>query len=159
VCASIDKSHDPKLPIRVLRIARRSETDSNGAPIRSPSRFVAACLVASQVAACAGAHPDGSPAPSTPITVTVSNNGGLDVDIYAVGSGGRYHLGVVPTDVTTTIYLPSYIASSSRLRLFVQPVSGSTWWTPSLQVHPGDNTVLQLSSPPQLSTFAIDSAY
>jgi hypothetical protein len=127
--------------------------------MRSLFVILATCLLTSEIAACASHRPGGGPTLSTPITVTVTNTGDHDADIYASGSGGRYHLGFVPTGVTAKMYVPSYIVSSGRLRLFVRPVGGSRWWTPALQVGPGAHTVLQVSSPAQFSTFAVvDSA-
>jgi len=123
--------------------------------VRSLFRLATVWLVPSTIAACAHGRPDHSPSPTTPITVSISNNGTLDADITASGSGGRYHLGLVPAEAAATLYLPSYVVSSGALRLFVQPVGGSMWWTPVVHVQPGANAVLQLSSPIEQSTFGV----
>jgi hypothetical protein len=124
--------------------------------MRSLSRLAAACLVVGSLpAGCAQHRPDEAPGPSTPIMAIVANDAGLDADVYAVGSGGRYHLGVVPVGVTATLYIPSYIVGSGTLRLFVHRPSASEWWTPAVHVRPGDQTELQLTSPIQRSTFGV----
>jgi hypothetical protein len=117
-----------------------------------------ACLAASAIAGCAGGRPGGGPAPSAPIVIAVSNDGDFEADIYADGSGGRYHLGLVPTGVTAKLYLPSYIVGSGTLRLFVRRVGAPEWWTPAVKVQPGDSAALQLTSPVDASTLTVGPA-
>jgi hypothetical protein len=122
---------------------------------RSTLSFALLC-VAAAAGGCARGHPSGGPSAATPIIVTVSNGGTLDADISAAGSGGQYHLGRVPVDATATLYLPAYVVSTGTVRVFVQPVDGDRWWTPTLHVEPGSSVVLELSSPIQQSTLRVD---
>lgn len=100
------------------------------------------------VAACRSGAPRGPEEMVPPTTLRVDNQGFADMNIYALRSGGeRIRLGRVTGHTVEVFTLPSYIATSGRLRFLADPIgSNRTPVSDEISVTPGDQ--LNLVIPP-----------
>jgi hypothetical protein len=107
----------------------------------SPSRCLAAVLVAAGIAACAH-NPPPRPELGTPqanVLVTVTNQNVNDVDVFISISGVRQRLGTVVSQGTGNFEVPwDRIGPASHVQLLASPIgSPGAYRTGSLALQPG----------------------
>jgi hypothetical protein len=83
--------------------------------------------------------------PIGPVTVVVTNQNLLDVNVFAVGGSQTARLGTVSTHATQTFEIPRNLFVARGLRLLMDPVgSGQGMLTDEVQVSPGDTVSLTI---------------
>ena len=92
---------------------------------------------------------DGSADPSlktvAPATITVQNQNGLDLVVYAVNGAQRQRLGMVTSLGTSTFRIPRTAMSNGEVRLLVDPVgSNQAYLNDPIAVQPGQRVSLDV---------------
>lgn len=104
------------------------------------------------VAACSNNSSAGAGGMATPreaTTLTVQNQGSLDMTIYAIRGpvGQRIRLGMATSNSTTNLVIPSNLlfGAATSLRFIADPIGGVRNSVSSeILVSPGDNVTLQI---------------
>ena len=100
-------------------------------------------LVLALVAVASGCARAGPPQASTPAieaiaTARITNNGWLDVNVYAARSGARQRLGTVTGQNTAVFELPHSFIASRGLQIFIDAIgSPQTYQTDLIPAGPG----------------------
>ena len=91
------------------------------------------------------------------VTVAVSNDNWMDVDVFVMVGDTRYRLGTVTTSQVKTFDLPSQAASSNLVRLMADPVgSREIFVSDFLTVTDGDRVTLTVANHLPQSTYAVE---
>lgn len=93
----------------------------------------------------------------TPSMLKVTNNNGLDMDIYAVRTGQHVHLGMVTAFTTATLQLPEQIASPGDEVRFLADALGSraAYYSDPITITRGDQVQLTIEPDLNISNLAI----
>lgn len=81
-----------------------------------------------------------------PVSVHVTDDNLLDVDVYAVGHGEELWLGRATSLTPTTFRLPEWFANHGAMRILVDPVGASRrYYSDPVFVHRGEELDLMVS--------------
>lgn len=115
-------------------------------------------IASGSLAACSrGPTPGRVPAPDDPGTrVTVDNNNWLDVVVYAVRSGARFRLGMVPGLSSETLRVPPGLGVDGTVSLLVDPIGSNIMYaTDQITVAPGQRVELTVRNRLSMSSFSV----
>lgn len=108
--------------------------------------------------ACAGASQAGGPSPGMQdiTTARITNNGWLDVNVYAARGGSRQRLGMVTGQNTETFRLPRYLVDARGVRLLIDPIgSPQGYQTDLISVAPGQQIELVVQQRISMSHYSV----
>ena len=99
----------------------------------------------------ASARPD-----SAPVSLTVTNQNWLDVDVFAIRGSTRYRLGAVSGNSSATLRIPSSLIARGELQLMADPVGSNDVYVSDL-IPVAPDQALQLTVAPRMrmSTYAV----
>ena len=102
--------------------------------------------------------PASAPVAQAPrVTVSVSNENWLDVNVYVMVGSARYRLGSVVTAETRVFDLPGQAIASSQVRLVADPVgSRDVFVSDVLSVSDGDQIMLRVANRLPQSSYAVE---
>jgi hypothetical protein len=108
--------------------------------------------------ACARAGQPGTQGPSVEdiTTARVTNNGWLDVTVYALRGGSRQRLGTVTGQNTQVFRLPRNLVDARGVRLFIDPIgSPQGYRTDFIAVAPGQQIDLVVQPRISMSHYSL----
>jgi hypothetical protein len=108
--------------------------------------------------ACARAGQAGDPSPSRQdvTTARVTNNGWLDVNVYASRGGSRQRLGMVTGQNSQVFRLPQHLIDARGVRLFIDPIGSSHGYSTELiAVAPGQQIELVVQHRISMSHYTV----
>ena len=123
--------------------------------IRHP---LAVLVAATVLAACAsgGASRTSSNPALQPISLTVTNQNWLDVDVFVMHGGSRYRIGEVGGNGSATLSIPSGFVMNGQVQLLADPIgSNETYLTEMISVAPDENVQLTVAPRLRMSSFAV----
>ena len=101
--------------------------------------IVVVVLLASTIGCARSVQSAGdAPAVQEPVTARITNNGWLDVNVYASRSGLRLRLGTVTGQRTEVFRLPRSLVDAPGLTILIDPIGSPQWYqTDLIPVGPG----------------------
>ena len=108
--------------------------------------------------ACTRAGQAGDPSPSMQdiTTARVTNNGWLDVNVYASRGGSRQRLGMVTGQSSQVFRFPRHFIDARGVRLFIDPIgSAQGYSTELIAVAPGQQIELVVQQRISMSHYAV----
>jgi hypothetical protein len=108
--------------------------------------------------ACARAGQPGNPSPSMQdfTTARITNNGWLDVNVYASRGGSRQRLGMVTGQNSEVFRLPRHLVDARGVRLLIDPIgSPHGYQTELISVAPGQQIELVVQQRISMSHYAV----
>jgi len=112
---------------------------------------------ATLLAACAsGASRIANNPELQPISLTVTNQNWLDVDVFVVHDGSRYRIGQVGGNGAATLSIPSSLIVNGQVQLLADPIGSSdTYLTDKISVAPDEKVQLTVAPRMRMSSFAV----
>jgi len=109
------------------------------------------------LAACAsGANRVSSNPELQPISLTVTNQNWLDVDVFVVHGTTRYRVGEVGGNGSATLSIPSSLVVNGQVQLLADPVgSTETYLSDMITVAPDEKVQLTVAPRMRMSSFAV----
>lgn len=123
--------------------------------IRLHSAVLGAAMLLS---ACASGAKQGvsSNLESKPISLTVTNQNWLDVDIFAVRGGSRYRLGAVGGNSSATLRIPAAAMVRGEVQLMADPIgSNDVYMTEVISIAPDEQLQLTVAPRMRMSSYAV----
>lgn len=115
-----------------------------------------AMLLAAVACARAGQAGDRSPSVQAITTARITNNGWLDVNVYASHGGSRQRLGMVTGQNTQVFRLPRNILDARGVQLFIDPIgSPHGYQTELISVAPGQEIALVVQQRISMSHYSV----
>lgn len=113
-------------------------------------RLLLLALAASLLAPACGQRTGGGPAPSpgdSPVRVEVTNDFALPVEIYVVGSGINYRVGMVHPGMSGSFQIPPAMVGNGSVEFQARPAnSGNPYRSGQLLLAPGRVVVLRVAA-------------
>lgn len=122
---------------------------------RHPLAVLGAALL---LAACASGVNRGvsSELESEPISVTVTNQNWLDVDVFVMQGDSRYRIGQVNGNGSATLRIPSGLIVHGEVQLMADPVgSDDRYVTETISVAPDEKLQLTIAPRMRMSSYAV----
>ena len=112
---------------------------------------------ATLLAACAsGASRISSRAELQPISLTVTNQNWLDVNVFVVEGNSRFRVGQVGGNGSAMLSIPSSLVVNGQVRLLADPIGSSdTYMTDMISVAPDEKVQLTVAPRMRMSSFAV----
>jgi hypothetical protein len=112
---------------------------------------------ATLLAACASGASRISGRPGLqPVSLTVTNQNWLDVDVFVVRGGNRIRIGEVSGNGSATLSIPSSLVVNGQVQLLADPVgSNDTYTTDMISVAPDEKVQLTVAPRMRMSSFAV----
>ena len=113
---------------------------------------------ATLLAACASCakHGVSSELAAQPISVDVTNENWLDVDVFVVRGNSRYRLGTVGGNGSATLNIPASVTVHGEFQLMADPIgSKDIYVTDRITVTPDQMVQLTLAPRMRMSSFAV----
>lgn len=112
---------------------------------------------ATLLAACAsGASRISSDPELQPISLTVTNQNWLDVDVFVLNGDSRYRIGQVGGNGSATLSIPSSLLMHGQVRLLADPIgSNDTYTTDMISVARDEKVQLTVAPRMRMSSFAV----
>ncbi|HEX5077376.1 MAG TPA: hypothetical protein VFW03_29455 [Gemmatimonadaceae bacterium] len=112
---------------------------------------------ATLLAACASGASRISSSPGLqPISLTVTNQNWLDVDVFVLHGGSRYRLGQVGGSGSATLSIPSGFITNGQVQLMADPIgSNDVFITDQISVAPDEKVELTVAPRMRMSSFAV----
>lgn len=123
--------------------------------IRHPLAVLGAATL---LAACAsgGASRISSNPALQPISLTVTNQNWLDVNVFVMHGNSRYRIGQVGGNGSATLSIPSGLIMNGQVQLLADPVGSSdTYLTDMISVAPDEKVQLTVAPRMRMSSFAV----
>jgi hypothetical protein len=109
------------------------------------------------LSACAsGANRASSGLESAPVSLTVTNQNWLDVDVFVLRGTTRYRLGAVGGNSSATLRIPSNLIARGELQLMADPIgSNDVYVSDVIPVAPDQSLQLTVAPRMRMSTYAV----
>jgi hypothetical protein len=93
---------------------------------------------------------------STPVSLTVTNQNWLDVDIFVLRGSTRYRLGAVGGNSSATLSIPTSLTARGEIQLLADPVgSNDVYVSGAISISPDQTVELTLAPRIRMSSYAI----
>lgn len=124
--------------------------------LRSRLALTATMILISTASGCASAS-TARAGTSEPVTLEVTNNNSLDVDVYVMADGFTTRLGTVTTAQSRTFRLPDTATSALSVRLIADPIGslGGYFSDPVTGIGPGVTISLTVGADLGMSHFSV----
>jgi hypothetical protein len=126
--------------------------------VRNIRHHCAVLSAAALLAACASGAKGGvsSALEAEPISVSVTNQNWLDVDVFVVHGGSRYRIGEVGGNTSATLSIPSSLIVHGEIQLMADPVgSDDRYTTGTISVMPDQRLQLTVAPRMRMSSYAV----
>jgi hypothetical protein len=125
--------------------------------VRTIRHHLAALGAATLLVACAsGASRVSSNPEQRPISLTVTNQNWLDVDVFVVNGTSRYRIGEVGGNGSATLSIPVSLLVNGQVQLLADPVgSNDIFVTDLFTVAPDEQVQLTVAPRMRMSSFAV----
>ena len=113
---------------------------------------------ATLLAACASGANRGvsSELEAQPISLSVTNQNWLDVDVFVLRGTSRYRIGEVGGNTSATFSIPSSLIVRGEVRLMADPVgSDDRYVTETISVAPDEKVQLTVAPRMRMSSYAV----
>jgi hypothetical protein len=109
------------------------------------------------LSACAsGGNRTSAGVDSAPVSLTVTNQNWLDVDVFVIRGTSRYRLGAVGGNSSATLRIPSSLIARGELQLMADPVgSNDVYVSDVIPVAPDQSLQLTVAPRMRMSTYAV----
>ncbi len=115
-----------------------------------------AMLLAAMACVRAGQAGDPSPRQQDITTARITNNGWLDVNVYAARGSSRRRLGMVTSQNSEVFRLPRHLVDARGLRLLIDPIgSPQGYSTELIAVAPGQQIELVVQQRISMSHYSV----
>ncbi len=93
---------------------------------------------------------------STPVSLTVTNQNWLDVDIFVLRGTTRYRLGAVGGNSSATLSIPVSLIARGELQLLADPIgSNDVYVSGVISVSPNQTVELTVAPRMRMSSYAV----
>ena len=93
---------------------------------------------------------------SAPVSLTVTNQNWLDVDVFVIRGTARYRLGAVGGNSSATLGIPSSLIARGELQLMADPVgSNDVYVSDVISVTPDQTLQLTVAPRMRMSSYAV----
>jgi len=109
------------------------------------------------LSACAsGANRASTRPDSAPVSLTVTNQNWLDVDVFAIRGSTRYRLGAVGGNSSAMLRIPASLIARGELQLMADPIgSNDVYVSDVIPVTPDQSLQLTVAPRMRMSTYAV----
>lgn len=91
-----------------------------------------------------------------PISLAVTNENWLDVNVFVVRGDGRYRIGEVTGNTSATLTIPSSLIIHGEVQLMADPVgSDDRYVTETISVSPNEAVQLTVAPRMRMSSYAV----
>lgn len=117
----------------------------------------AALVAALLLTACAsGANRASTGVDSAPVSLSVTNQNWLDVDVFVIRGTTRYRLGAVGGNSSAMLRIPSSLIARGEVQLMADPVgSNDVYVSDLIPVAPDQSLQLTVAPRMRMSTYAV----
>jgi len=125
--------------------------------VRNFRHHCAVLCAATLLAACAsgGNHVSSNPA-LQPISLSVTNQNWLDVDVFVLSGDSRFRIGQVTGNGSATLKIPASFVVNGQVKLMADPiVSHDVFTTDMISVAPDETVQLTVAPRMRMSSFAV----
>ena len=126
--------------------------------MRNIQHHCAVLGAATLLAACASGANRGvsSGLEAQPISLSVTNQNWLDVDLFVLRGTSRYRIGAVGGNASATLSIPSNLIARGEVQLMADPVgSDDRYTTGIISVAPDQKVQLTVASRMRMSSYAV----
>lgn len=125
--------------------------------MRNIRHFCAVLCAATLLAACASGRNRVSSNPELqPISLSVTNQNWLDVDVFVLNGNTRYRIGQVGGNGSATLSIPSSLVVNGQVQLLADPIGSNDIYTSDMiTVAPDEKVQLTVAPRMRMSSFAV----
>jgi hypothetical protein len=97
---------------------------------------------------------------SAPVSLTVTNQNWLDVDVFVIRGTTRYRLGAVGGNSSATLSIPTSLIVHGQLQLMADPIgSDDVYVTEMITVAPDETVQLTVAPRMRMSSYAVSTRW